>query len=344
MIQVKTVFVLGAGSSVEFGLPDGVGIIDKISLKTDFNFNPHVGRKPKGDPAIMEELQRKAHGKINQFISAANKISVGIKSSRSVDDFLYNHGHDEYIVRTGKLAIVSTILDAERSSKLYVPGIRDQFFPNSPDDLKETWLYKLFQFIQTGVRKSDIEHIFDNIEIINFNYDRCVEFFLFKQIQASYDLSESEAIPIMRSLKITHPYGTVGRLPWEVGTRESVNFGQESARAPLFVLSDQIKTFTEQSHEESDREYWRHLISSCTSLIFLGFGFHKQNIELLAAKETVSSPPRVLGTAYRTSPSDRAVFENLIWRTLLRGGVNHRNIIDTTCSALIKDFGLSLFT
>lgn len=80
-------------------------------------------------------------------------------------------------------------------------------------------------------------------------------------------------------------------------------------------------------------------ISGADRIIFLGFAFHRQNVELLAAK--TKSNVEILGTAFGISTNDRSVIEDELQDKLkVRSVVGGRNISlpDMKCDKLFKEY------
>jgi len=55
----------------------------------------------------------------NELLDAAQRIKDGLIQSISIDNFIDIHQVNESVVFCGKLAIIKTILDAEKNSPLY---------------------------------------------------------------------------------------------------------------------------------------------------------------------------------------------------------------------------------
>ena len=92
-------------------------------------------------------------------------------------------------VECAKLAIAKAILQAERSSLIYAdPQGRNDPFEKASD----SWLAFLLRDLTRGLGKDDLSVAFENLTIINFNYDRCVEHFAYHWFQRVYDTSETE--------------------------------------------------------------------------------------------------------------------------------------------------------
>jgi len=63
----------------------------------------------------------------------------------------------------------------------------------------------------------DLASMFDNISIICFNYDRCIEHYLYSALVAHYGITKPAAAKIMGKLRIHHPYGVISRSHGRIG-------------------------------------------------------------------------------------------------------------------------------
>lgn len=347
MLTKSTVLVLGAGSSAEFGLPAGDKLARDIESRTNFSFR-YGGEMISGDQELYETL-RTRYPEQNHVFRAGRTISKGLPFSRSIDDFLYNHGNDNCIVHVGKAAIVQSILAAEKGCGLIGLLEHDEEDRRRTlQSLSESWLHKLFAFLVTDVRKSDVSRIFEGLKIINFNYDRCVELFLFHALQQAYALSDSNAADVMKTLNISHPYGQPSLLPWQA-VSGAVEFGSTLRGAQLLAATERVKTYTEQAHDEEDKERWRMHIAECDQIVFLGFAFHRQNVELLKTTEQGTLRPAILATSYGVSGSDEDVFRERIGTAFWPMGQGKSDalgpmvkFVEGKCSKLIAEHGLSI--
>src|SRR3989344_2851883 len=337
---MKTVLVLGAGSSVEFGLPAGEELARRIAHGVNFHFE--AGTLARGDGRLFEALARTGPSNRGEYLRAGRLISDGLPLARSIDDFLFNHGHDRIVVQLGKAAIVAKILEAERGSPL--ARVLEGGSTGIHGLLAETWAYRLFSFLHTGVRLDAVDALFSDLVIINFNYDRCVEAFFLLAVQAAYGLSEAEAAKAVSRLEILHPYGQVGTLPWQSKSGPQVPFGANSFDDALAGLGETIKTFTEQAHDMDEVDLWRRHLRTAGQIIYLGFGFHKQNVELLSEELRRDGPwPPSYATAFGTSGTDREVFAARIKQIACSptgttaGG--HVVVSADKCADFIKSYG-----
>jgi hypothetical protein len=343
----KTLFVLGAGSSTEFGLPDGQKLAKQIVSDLNIHFKELSPRVSSGSQEIANAIRLHAPSEVNQHRGAAVRISAGLPFANSIDTFMESHKHDPHIQVCGKLAIVKTILDAEHDSQLYLDPRRNRQEKFSFPKLKENWISKLMRSLSEGISQQDSAKMFENISFINFNYDRCIEHFFFHALQARFILTDEAATETMKALTIVHPYGTIGNLPWQNG-QDTVEYGQhEPSPDLLLTLSKRIRTFTEGSANKDLSNTIVKLISEAEIVVFLGFAFHKQNMQLLTPDSDLDPKlpsSRALGTAKGVSESDRDVIKSSVEAMLQPvfhwSGVDLK---DSTCSELLDAYKRTLF-
>jgi hypothetical protein len=280
----KTVFILGAGASCEAKLPTGdklrSQVVDLLNLRFDF------GRQVEGDLSIGDALRVHLHRTSDssgggRYVDAAHRIRAGLPYALSIDNYLHQHRGDKEAELCGKLAIVRAILAAESRSVMHVPShAAPRDFPQSR--LEAAWYSSLWQMLTEGCHVNDLKARFEKVAFVIFNYDRCVEHFLFYALRVFYDLSPSNAQSLLRSIEIYHPYGTVGQLPWWGDRLPAIGFGEEPGGERLLDLSKLIKTFTESvDPSHSDIVAIRELVRVASKLIILGFAFYEQNMKLL---------------------------------------------------------------
>jgi hypothetical protein len=136
---------------------------------------------------------------------------------------------------------------------------------------------------------------FQNVTIINFNYDRIIEIYLFGRLQTQFGIEETEAAEIVSNLKIIRPYGKIGRLLWEDGNAVPFGADIEMEHQKLFSLSNNVRTYTEQNLSDMLRNEIKSAMNKARLVVFLGFGFHQQNMKILQAS-TSEGWRRILGT------------------------------------------------
>jgi hypothetical protein len=172
-----------------------------------------------------------------------------------------------------------------------------------------TWYGSLWKILTAGASRQNLDEIFRNVSFVIFNYDRCVEQFFYYSLQNYSGLSADEAASVMRNVKIFHPYGTVGSLPWQ-HCDLSIEFGDYDLEpTKLLAVANKIKTFTERVGDGEDIAEMQSEIALSNTLVFLGFAFHQQNLTLMKPRAFHVISKNVYGTTYKISIADRPVIE-----------------------------------
>jgi hypothetical protein len=323
---MKTVFVIGAGASNEVGLPLGSDLISQISnlfhAKDGYLLNYPL------DNDILEHsfniLSEQNSDKINEYRKAAKQINTGLPLDISIDNFLDKHKNNEYIVTCGKLAIAYTILNAEKNSKLY--PVDDKI---TVSGLKDNWFLPCYQKITERCMIENLPKRMEDISFIIFNYDRCFEHFMCNALIHNYMISKQEASSIVDAMNIFHPYGKIDIAPFG-----SINLDGSA----LLQFSKNIKTFTETIDMNNKMIT---AFNSASRVIYLGFDFHKQNMDLLLAKQETSIDYRAqhMATFYSRSEYDMNTIK-LYYESVKRGAMF--TLVDKKCYDFFQYFDKSL--
>jgi hypothetical protein len=91
------------------------------------------------------------------------------------------HRTNERVNFYGKATIVKAVLEAETKSKLYIDRNKGQKF--YADQVRGTWFVKFMYALGRSLPKEDVREIFNNVSFVIFNYDRCIEHFLWHALQ-----------------------------------------------------------------------------------------------------------------------------------------------------------------
>jgi hypothetical protein len=337
---LKTVFVIGAGASKEANLPVGDELKDHIAHALNF--------PKKGDELIAQAFQYLKSpycGHYQAFSSdelyrASRRIHEGLPLVNSIDNFLHSHNVDKAIEVCGKLAIARTILRAEQASTLFISATRSN--NSMVSGLKDKWFNFFFSCLNEGCSIQTLEERLSSTALVIFNYDRCVEHYIFHSLQIFYGISRDRAAELLKLIEIYHPYGTVGSLPYIRGEGAS-EFGDVPHPTKLIDVAAQIKTFTEGTDEGSSAVCAiRDRIKQAKRLVFVGFAFHPMNIELLLPRTTAREHlhNKVYATAYRLSSND----EEIILKDLVVRGMLEDNIefVPYTCADFFRSYRRAL--
>jgi len=347
MATGKTVFVVGAGASYEMGLPVGEKLKEQISDMLTFRqIEGHYSARVQDN--VIYEAQRIADSwripevTMQKTIQASAHMAHALPLTLSIDNYLHNHNGDKAVEVCGKLAIVRAILAAESNSSLYKPSDRIMIDFN---DCSKAWLVPFMQLLSEDCNLDRLRERLSNVVFIVFNYDRCIEQFMLHAIMAIYKVEPRVAAEIVSWIEIYHPYGTVGELPWHTELDEldvTIDFGGTPDGAKLLELIKGIKTFTEGTDDSSsDIIAIRRSIVEADRIVFLGFAYHRLNMQLLTGDEPARQlTRRVFGTAYGMSNSDTQLVNEALGNRLNAPSIAIKN--DLTCFKLFHEFSRTL--
>lgn len=308
MFNSPTVFVLGAGASEEARLPIGSQLTLKIAALVDLAKRAGAGLV-RGDPHIDEALRqlgRDEEWSDNHFYGSGQAVAEAMQLAPSIDTFLESHATNREFVLLGKMGIARAIAIAESESLLAPRDNRAK--PFNMTAMSATWYVSLAQQMFTGVPVEEPQRAFENVSFIVFNYDRCLEVFLTRASQMYFRVTEAVAAELVGQIPIHHPYGWLGSA--QPGKEGYVGFGD--AELDVYAASTRIRTFSESVEAEAAGTS----LAGAETVIFLGFAFHRQNLDLLArqlgGREPSQPLPRVFATTCGLSDSDVQVVRNQI--------------------------------
>lgn len=256
----------------------------------------------KGDPIIhksITELSRAEGREAGRYYDAGHKIAAAMPLAISIDNYLHAHAENKELTWVGKLGISASILESERKSLLHTS--RDDLHYA---DISSTWYNVFFKMLTEGAQRPHLDHLFDNVSFITLNYDRCIEHFLVNSIRTYFDITHSESALLLKQLRIEHPYGQVGKLPWQDPSNRT-DFGSNIHNSELAGVATQIRTFTERIEDSLMVTRMRSLLEEAEVVVYLGFSFGDMNMNLLSVPQ--SNAKEVYGTAYGVSEANAGI-------------------------------------
>lgn len=351
---MKTVFIIGAGASAEAKLPTGRILKDKIASLLDIKFTDMFKADLKsGDTTVVHAIRQylqENYGNqkaFDDYIQAARHIHDALPQERSIDEFIDKQKENKRVALCGKLAIIKAILEAERGSPLSeLENNSSNFSP-----FVNTWYNPFFRLLIDECRTfSDLRLRFESIVLIIFNYDRCIEYYLYHSLKNYYRfLSEAEVIELIKAIKIYHPYGMVGNLPWG-GEKLKTKFGFDPNPKELLRLVPEIMTFTESIDRDRGRTDYKEMqmhMGKADKLVFLGFGFIPLNMKLLNSDGFPVNPlhKKCFATRYGISDSDKDIIMNDIKKIFVSNLDISFNFLskEKKCSDLFNEYERSLW-
>lgn len=259
MIEKPTVLVLGAGASMDFEYPSGNGLVNEVLQIT--------GNKNNDAYRTLKDL---GHGpsEIQSFYSA-----LYYSSRLSVDAFLE---HQPEFVEIGKAAIALSLIKYEKL---------DTLFSNS-----DSWYKYLFDRMNTSFEDFGK----NNLDVITFNYDRSLETYLFYAVQHAYGKSGEDVQEIVSRIEIVHVHGDLGKLPWQSpsGRPYKVTYDPETIQE----VSKSIRVISAKHPVNGAFSEAKRLLSRSERIIFLGFGYHRTNLERLGIDTSLDL--QLFGTSF----------------------------------------------
>jgi DUF1009 family protein len=156
-----------------------------------------------------------------------------------------------------------------------------------------------------------------------------------------YRISEEESSRLLNSIEIYHPYGVVGSLPWQLADN-TIGFGSIAVHIDLLSIAENIKTFSEGTDpESSDIFKIRNNLKQAKRIVFLGFAFHKLNMELLKPTDltlVLGAEPviKCFATTFGISDSDKEVVSSLV--SELFGEKIIINMANVACSDFFSEY------
>lgn len=340
------VLVVGAGASKELGLPTGAELRSQIANL--LRYPTEAGRRISGDEKVRHAIEQAVrqindhkNRTLDKYIAAARLVSDAMPLAISIDNFLDAHQENSAIELCGKLAIIHAILSAERQSILYF----ERSSHRSPMDFARsdsTWLNAFLRLLTENCTLDNLPDRLKGIAIIVFNYDRCIEHFLYHAFQTYYAASSDQAAALVKTIDIFHPYGTVGHLPWQ-NSGDYVAFGEDAPPRKLLKLCERIKTFTEGTDpDSSDIATIQSHTTTAERLLFLGFAFHKLNLNLLfedrASNPSAANQKSLYGTATGISAADCS---EIVWELSNMTRISEQQISlrpDLKCKDIFSEY------
>ncbi len=227
--------------------------------------------------------------KINEFNNLKNALIE--YDPVSIDAFL-NH-HPQY-AEAGKIMITYALLS--RENKSFFP--RRMLLPQ--DSISDNWYSYILNDIMSGCNSAaDITQ--NKLNIITFNYDMSLDYYLSKKLSEIEILNKNKiAIDFINQLtgQIHHVYGKIHEdIPLET-YGDYVNKTSSDPMNPAVTLSN-MRRFLKSIHtrnsislindERSAKHDYLKLIKKANRIIIIGFGFDRDNLNILGFPEKDSS-------------------------------------------------------
>ncbi len=166
-----------------------------------------------------------------------------------------------------------------------------------------------------------------------------LEHWLYESLWPYYsaDTSEEEYRNVMNQIPILHIYGSLGPLPWQSVTG-IVGYGAQGY-AEILIASKSIKVLHEgTAHEVNDNfrkaQEWMRWANR---IVFLGFGFHPDNVERLGLRDVLKGNKRITATCKGLDLTNKEAVEFCTGAPKSRPSVNFPDS-KADCYTLLHDY------
>lgn len=200
-----------------------------------------------------------------------------LQAKPSIDELIDDWPEFPEVAEVGKAAIAACILRAEQNCSMKLHLSEKANWGRVLRNIRESWASQLFRAVGARTSMPNAFMAFRDIAFVTFNYDRCLEQYLLANFMHSSGMAADVAASAMGHIEIHHAYGSLGELPMGKGDETETEFGSDE---PWGVMNAarRIKTFTEQPGDVSRIQ---SLVLNAQRLVFLGFGYHRRNLDLL---------------------------------------------------------------
>lgn len=340
MITTRTTFIIGAGAASELAMPTNDELLLKIGQSLEFS---RLGTPTQSrDTALLAHYftalaTARGHDQATAF-KAAERLRLAARLARSVDAVLDQHDADPLVVACGKLTLIHFMCQAEAKSIL---RLTPRVSGDLPIQGTESWLYQFGQLVTNGVPLSRVDSCLDAVSVISFCYDRSVEHFMPHALMMAFGMPFDEAQQLVSErLRIVHPYGTLGRLPWQSGSNAVLEWGVEMPGDVLSLVPG-IRTGTQTMADAALIAAMQAVVADSQRLVMLGFGYSPLNLEMLAA-QPLPAATEVLATTFGLNDSAVAAVRRILGRRLGERDGDGLLLANLRANDLMRDYALLL--
>ncbi|MEI6092917.1 MAG: hypothetical protein WCQ47_04455 [bacterium] len=335
----KNTLIIGAGAHVPYGFPTGDNLRDDIiSLKDDSPFNRN------NVVFIPDDLKKRiyslfyGHGRSSDTMynkdeeGKRNLIETVIRtfcdefrrSTRpTIDDFLTRNARKETKIRGLSYQLLGKIIIA------YVINVYSNYIDEN--ESKIDWIEQLFDTYLKETK--DIEAFFNNApKIITFNYDTYLERKIYDFLVHSHSFNELNALEYIKKLSILHVYGRINYL-YE---KRSLDDELEEAIMNLNVVGE------ERQNKDGLLNEITKIINGSENIHFLGFGFAKENVDILFNKIGTDIAPACYSTYVGITQKDTVEINQLTPPNIsVNFSYGGKQIKTRSCVDLLKEIPLA---
>jgi hypothetical protein len=191
-------------------------------------------------------------------------------------------------VEVGKYIIALKMFDSESKSRFREKSKEEQ-----------DWYFYLFdRLTSTVIDENTLCNFSKNkISFITFNYDRSLEQFLYESLRNSLNqVPEVKVINEINGIRIIHLYGQIAPLVWQ-DAQNGFEYKHRITHNLLVRCKKNLRTIYEETENPGLKEAEK-LIEEAEQIFILGFGYAKENMEVLGLPKLIPPSCRVYGTGF----------------------------------------------
>ncbi len=284
MIEKKTVLVLGAGASKDYGFPLGKELVKEICdniypNSVWVNTLPLVGIEPK--------------------LALRFRESLCDLRPLSADAFLEDRRNLEY-ADACKAASALALMNHEIAASL-----------EAWDGLYITMYHRMETQPERFVASAS------NLTFVTFNYDRSLEYFFWARCLAMAHRNQQQAMDLYKQVRIIHVYGLLGIPDFlcdDPADRRCYAYSEDISNLKACMRNMHI--ITEQPQNTALNFISQNPLRSAEIVCFLGFGYAPSNVLKLQIPHEWYREKKTYGTAFGLSANQKAevsqLFDNAI--------------------------------
>jgi hypothetical protein len=227
----------------------------------------------------------------------------------SIDSFLSTHSD---LNAVGKICIALALIPFEKEERLYSYALEG----------KVGWYEYLWNKLFTA--KNSFQN--NMLSIITFNYDRSLDYFFQNAIRGSFvqfneQLTNQSLTSLISVIPILHIHGKLGQLPISGHPCRRYKPGFNSDE--LGIAWNQIKVISDHNYKSESYVQAYQILCNAERIYFLGFGYHVDNLEMLAVDQIKGKI--IYGTSFGLGDSER---ESIFNRWNIHLPLPHCEILD----------------
>ena len=294
MFEQRTVLVLGAGASSHAGYYVGA------------TFNQAILNLA-GDKAFSLDVARLGHRNLDVFLDQLSHGNYG------TPDRLLEENAD--LEEVGKYCIAKVLTHVENDQILFRGG-------------RPGWYGTLYDRLDL---EAD-DYMPENLSVVTFNYDRSLEHSIWAITNRRCRSDKSKACSLWQARpEIVHVHGVLDVYdPVAGGHRQ---YGPIENIEQIAAAACQIEVIHTANPDTAEFIRARELLTSAERVVFLGFGFDKQNVDRLGVFNTTEQRQKIEGTLLQPGARRSAY----IFDTVFGPGLNARKLENRQIDSFVED-------